>query len=160
MDNWKRDRIGAALRGENPMVLTRMKSGFAVIGDTQYLPGYCLLLGVPKVYDLADLPLPARIDFLRDMSLLGEAITAVCQPQRLNYEIFGNTDPFLHAHVLPRYAWEPAESLSRPVSLYPRELRHALQYQFAEATHGQLKARLTTVLRELMRREHATVAEQ
>lgn len=112
MEGWQRDRIESALRGENPTVLTRMRSGFAVIGDSQFLPGYCLLLGVPRVHDLTNLPLPARLDFLCDMSLLGEAVVLVCQPQRINYEIFGNTDPFLHAHVLPRYAWEPTELFS------------------------------------------------
>jgi diadenosine tetraphosphate (Ap4A) HIT family hydrolase len=49
--------------------------------------------------------LAKRLAFLRDMSLRGEAVEAVCSPQRVNYEIFGNADPFLHAHVLPRYAW-------------------------------------------------------
>lgn len=29
MENWKEDRIGSAINGENPMVLARMKSGFA-----------------------------------------------------------------------------------------------------------------------------------
>jgi diadenosine tetraphosphate (Ap4A) HIT family hydrolase len=159
VDNWQQDRIDAALRGKNPTVLTRMQSGFAVIGDTQFLPGYCLLLRVPKVGDLTDLPLTARIDFLRDMSLLGEAVTKVCQPHRINYEIFGNTDPFLHAHVLPRYTWEPAESLSRPAVLYPRELRQAPQHQFTEAKHGELKARLTAALLELMQRVGATVTK-
>ncbi len=155
MDSWKRDRVGSALRGENPMVLTRMQSGFAVMGDTQFLPGYCLLLGVPKVHDLTDLPLPARLDFLRDMSLLGEAVTRVCQPQRINYEIFGNTDPFLHAHVLPRYAWEPAESLARPAYVYPSEVRHAPEQQFSEAAHRVLKARIAATLHDLMRQAGA-----
>lgn len=31
--------IAAALRGENTKVMARMRSGFAVIGDTQFLPG-------------------------------------------------------------------------------------------------------------------------
>lgn len=45
---WKNDRIGSVLKGENPTVITRMRSGFAVLGDTQFLPGYCLLLAYPK----------------------------------------------------------------------------------------------------------------
>lgn len=49
MDDWKKDRIGSALRGENPTVIARMKTGFAVIGDTQFLPGYCLLLSLQPV---------------------------------------------------------------------------------------------------------------
>jgi hypothetical protein len=50
--------------------------------------------------------------------------------RRVNLEILGNTDPFLHAHVWPRFDWEPAELMARPVWLYPRERwsdkRHAL----------------------------------
>lgn len=159
MVGWQQDRIGAALRGENPTILTRMQSGFAVIGDSQFLPGYCLLLGVPKVRDLTDLPLPARLEFLRDMSLLGEAITLVCQPRRINYEIFGNTDPFLHAHVLPRYAWEPAELFVGPASRYPAEQRNAPQHQFSEMTHGQLRSRLATTLHGLMLQAGASVTD-
>lgn len=71
-DDWMRDRIGAAQRGENPLVIARMRSGFAVIGDYQFMPGYCVLLASPQVDHLSDLPLPARTTFLVDMSLLGE----------------------------------------------------------------------------------------
>ncbi len=39
MDAWKQDRIGTAQRGENPTTLLRMRSGFAFIGDSQFLPG-------------------------------------------------------------------------------------------------------------------------
>ena len=101
MDDWKKDRIGSALRGENPTVIARMKTGFAVIGDTQFLPGYCLLLSYPTAGSLNDLDAWARKDFLFDMSLIGDAITGVCKPLRINYEILGNTDPYLHAHIFP-----------------------------------------------------------
>jgi hypothetical protein len=43
-DDRRTDRIGAALRGENPTVLRRLRAGFAVIGDVQFLPGYSVLL--------------------------------------------------------------------------------------------------------------------
>lgn len=152
MEDWKHDRIAAAERGENPTVVMRMSSGFAVMGDTQFLLGYCLLLGVPRVHDLSSLPLTKRRAFLRDMSLLGEAVVAVCQPQRVNYEIFGNTAPFLHAHVLPRYAWEPAEYLRVPVSHYPRDARLDPRHRFSAATHGPLQAQLASALREIMER--------
>jgi diadenosine tetraphosphate (Ap4A) HIT family hydrolase len=124
---WRRDRIGAALRGENPTVLRRLASGFAVIGDVQFLPGYCVLLaGRPGVERLSDLPRAERLSFLADMDRLGEAVERACRRLdpaflRVNLEILGNTDPFLHAHVWPRYAWEPAELVGRPVWLYPRD---------------------------------------
>ncbi|MFB9577391.1 diadenosine tetraphosphate hydrolase, partial [Streptomyces yanii] len=55
--DWRMDRIGTALRGENPTVLRRLTSGFAVIGDVQFLPGYSVLLvDEPDVQRLSDLP--------------------------------------------------------------------------------------------------------
>ncbi|WP_193786715.1 hypothetical protein [Bifidobacterium actinocoloniiforme] len=44
-----------------------------------------------------------RSQSLLDMSVLGDATLAVCQPGRINYDILGNTDEYLHAHAYPRY---------------------------------------------------------
>ncbi|MGV9994117.1 HIT family protein [Streptomyces sp. NPDC003374] len=121
------DRIGAALRGENPTVLRRLEAGFAVIGGVQFLPGYSVLLvDEVNVQRLSDLPRAKRLSFLSDMDRLGEAVERACRQldpdfRRVNLEILGNTDPFLHAHVWPRFEWEPAELVSKPVWLYPRE---------------------------------------
>jgi diadenosine tetraphosphate (Ap4A) HIT family hydrolase len=126
-DDWRADRVGAARRGENPYVIARMPSGWAVVGDTQFLPGYCLLLSdVDDANHLTDLSRPQRAEFLLDMTLLGEAIVAACNGldpffRRLNYEILGNTDKRLHAHLFPRYGWEPEELIAGPVWAYPRD---------------------------------------
>jgi diadenosine tetraphosphate (Ap4A) HIT family hydrolase len=149
-EDWKKNRIAAAERGENPMVLARMKSGFAVIGDTQFLPGYCLLLAVPKADHLHDLNFKQRSEYLLDMSLLGEAIMSVCNPRRVNYSILGNTDPFLHAHVFPRYEWEPEERKPYPVWRYPNEMWFDSQYQYSEEKHGDLREQIAAKLQELM----------
>ncbi|MFJ7076973.1 HIT family protein [Streptomyces sp. NPDC098781] len=125
--DWRADRIGAALRGENPTVLRRLDSGFAVIGDVQFLPGYSVLLtDDPGVQRLSDLPRVERLAFLSDMDRLGEAVERACARldpgfRRVNLEILGNTDPFLHAHVWPRFEWEPAELVGKPVWLYPSD---------------------------------------
>ncbi|MGW0826613.1 diadenosine tetraphosphate hydrolase [Streptomyces sp. NPDC002845] len=126
-DDWRRNRIGSALRGENPTVLRRLDAGFAVIGDVQFLPGYSVLLADdPAVQRLSGLPKGKRLAFLSDMDRLGEAVERACARldpafRRVNLEILGNTDPFLHAHVWPRYDWEPADLVGLPVWLYPRE---------------------------------------
>ncbi|MEV5177077.1 diadenosine tetraphosphate hydrolase [Streptomyces flaveolus] len=80
-------------------------------------------LGVQR---LSDLPKDKRLSFLSDMDQLGEAVERACRRldtgfRRVNLEILGNTDPFLHAHVWPRFEWEPAELVSKPVWLYPRD---------------------------------------
>ena len=123
MDDWKRNRIGSAERGENPTVIASMRSGFAVMGDTQFLPGYCLLLASPEVNHLSDLPFARRSEFLLDMGLLGQAIETVCRAQglrRMNYEILGNTDTYLHAHVFPRYEWRTVGDNGSVVVVYDR----------------------------------------
>ncbi|MFE5214072.1 MULTISPECIES: HIT family protein [unclassified Streptomyces] len=140
--DWRMDRIGAAMRGENPTVLRRLESGFAVIGDVQFLPGYSVLLvDEPGVQRLSDLPRAKRLAFLSDMDRLGEAVERACRQtdpdfRRVNLEILGNTDPFLHAHVWPRFAYEPAELVGKPVWLYPRERWSAKQYRLGPQHDG------------------------
>lgn len=149
-EDWKRDRVGAAERGANPMMLARMRSGFAVIGDTQFLPGYCVLLAAPWVGGLNELDAAHRRDFLLDMALLGDAIAAVCAPVlRINYSILGNTDAYLHAHVVPRYAWEPAYRRIGPPSNYLLKPR-LKRYRYSEEKHGDLRHRLAQKLLDLM----------
>ncbi len=159
MADWREDRVGAAERGENPMVLAGMRSGFAVIGDTQFLPGYCLLLASPWADKLTELPLERRGEFLLDMSLLGEAVEAVCRDRglrRVNYGIGGNREPFLHAHIRPRYNSGSEEYRSGPVGRYAREYRTDERYRYSEAAHGELRARITMELLDLMDRTDRT----
>lgn len=109
------------LGGESPVFLARMQSGFAGLGDSQLLPGYCVLVAYPLVASLEDLSLEQRLIFLREMSLLGQAVFEVCSPLRMNYSIYGNYDHFLHAHIRARYTWEADERRKAPYDRYPAE---------------------------------------
>ena len=157
--DWRDDRIGSALRDENPLVMARMRSGFAVIGDTQFLPGYSLLLtDDPSVDHLTDLEWPERTQFLADLALLGEAVENVCRPtglRRMNYEVLGNSLPVLHGHVHPRYAWEAVELITGPVWRYPTETRLAPEHAYSDEKHGALRAAITQQLVALMERAYA-----
>jgi diadenosine tetraphosphate (Ap4A) HIT family hydrolase len=97
MADWRDDRIGSAHRGENPMVMARMRSGFAAIGDAQHLPGYSLLLCDDAAVDhLSDLDWQRRSEFLFDLSLLGEAVEVACRSRglrRVNHEVLENSMP-------------------------------------------------------------------
>ena len=94
-------------RGDDPTVVARLRSGWAVMGRRQVLAGYCLLLPDPVVPHLNALERAAREQFLSDLGLLGEAVLAATGALRINYAIFGNVEPALHAHVHPRYTHEP-----------------------------------------------------
>jgi len=115
------ERVAQANAGTNPKVIVRMASGWAVLGDTQFLKGYCLLLPDPVVAHLNDFDGEARRQFLDDMAALGDAVLAVTGAARINYEMLGNLEPALHAHVFPRYNDEPEQLKTKPVWLYPQE---------------------------------------
>jgi diadenosine tetraphosphate (Ap4A) HIT family hydrolase len=108
-------RVEEAQQGENPSVICRMPSGWLVLGDTQITPGYSLLLSDPVVLDLNALSLEDRAGFLQDMSIIGDALLEVTGAALINYEILGNTERALHAHIVPRYADEPDEQRRKPI---------------------------------------------
>ena len=109
--------VEACRAGAHPAMIARMSSGWAVMGERQVLTGYCLLLADPPVAHLNVLVEPARTQFLTDMGRLGEAVQRATGALRINYAIFGNLEPALHAHVHPRYADEAAPlSTSNPWS--------------------------------------------
>lgn len=114
MEDWKKDRIGACVAGENPTLILKMKSGFAVMADNQFLPGYCILLRYPIVNSLEELSWEERNQYLLDTTLIGDAIQAVCKPRRINYSTLMNKDSFLHTHIEARYEWEPDAYKFRP----------------------------------------------
>ena len=124
MTDFRLDRVGTALAGTNPTVLRRMRAGFAVIGDVQHLPGYCVLItDDPTADQITDLTPERQLEFLEDAAILARAVSTVCKERdpefrRINIEIQGNTDAFLHAHVTPRYHWEPADVVGMPAVLH------------------------------------------
>lgn len=136
------DRVAAARVGSFPNVICRMPSGWAVMGDVQFLPGYCLLLPDPVVPSLNDLRGGDRARFLDDLVRLGDVVLKVTGALRINYEILGNVEPELHAHVFPRFTTEPADLRLKPVWFYDWQAAP----KFCEAEHGSLRERFRAEL--------------
>jgi diadenosine tetraphosphate (Ap4A) HIT family hydrolase len=134
------ERVEAARSGSNPKVICRMPSGWAVMGDVQFLPGYSLLLPDPVVPDLNSLEAEPRRLFLRDMAILGDALLEATDAFRINYEILGNTEPALHVHVFPRYLTEPGERRRGPAWEYDAAFRSA--HPFDVRLHRELMERI------------------
>lgn len=135
-------RVAALRAGADPTVLARLPSGWAVMGDPQVIEGYCLLLPDPVVPHLNALDAAARAQFLADMARLGDTVLAVRQAVRINYAIFGNVEPALHAHVFPRRADEPREL----VTAQPWAWDWAAAPPFDAVRHGALQAQLRASL--------------
>jgi diadenosine tetraphosphate (Ap4A) HIT family hydrolase len=131
-----------ARNGTNDKVICRMASGWAVMGDVQFLPGYCLLLPDPVVSSLNDLDVKARATYLLDMARIGDAVLRATAALRMNYEILGNSEPELHCHIFPRYASEPEDKRKMPVWFY--DWKTAIAY--SEEMHGDLRKRIAELL--------------
>jgi len=111
-------RVEEAQRGENPKVICRVHSGWAVLGDVQFVRGYSLILPDPVVPHLNAMSIEERGVFLHEMTVLGDVLLELTGAVRINYEILGNLEPALHGHVFPRYKDEPEELRSRAVWFY------------------------------------------
>jgi diadenosine tetraphosphate (Ap4A) HIT family hydrolase len=98
-----------------------MASGWLVLGDVQTIRGYCLLLADPVVRDINALDADGRAAFLRDMVIVGDALLEVTGARLINYELLGNSDLALHAHINPRYADEPDDKRRFSVWEYHRD---------------------------------------
>ena len=131
-------RVAACRAGSDPTAIARLSTGWAVMGDPQVLAGYCLLLPDPVVPHLNALAPAAQAAFLADVARLGQAVLELTGALRINYALFGNLEPALHAHVLPRYADEP-ESLR---AAHPWAYDWAAARRFDRAVDGALQAAL------------------
>ena len=108
-------RVALLRAGADPTCIARLGSGWAVFGEQQFLRGYALLLPDPVVGTLNALQGTVRQRFLDDMARLGDAVLAATGALRINYAMFGNVEPALHAHVVPRYVDEdPALATAHP----------------------------------------------
>lgn len=145
---WYENRILSANQGTNPMVMKELNGGYAAFGDVQFLPGYCVLLPKREVGSLNELTILERKAYLLDMSYLGDAILTSTKAYRVNYDILGNTDQYLHAHVLPRYHWEEAVRRKMPVWLYDKENWSNQKNLYSEEKHGEIRRKITDYLHE------------
>lgn len=144
-------RVESARRGENPTVICKMPSGWAVIGDAQVLRGYCLLLPDPVPPSLNEMEPSARALFLRDMALIGDALLEVTGAYRINYDILGNSEPALHAHILPRYTTEPEALRRGPAWFYDWKTAR----KFDPQQDGPLMEALAAAIRRRLEQESA-----
>lgn len=134
--------VTACRAGNYPALISHMASGWAVLGQSQFLRGYSLLLPDPVAPHLNAMQAAHREQFLKDVALLGDAVFKVTNALRINYAMFGNVEPALHAHVVPRYSDEVPELRTA----HPWAYDWAAAPQFDLIMHGPLLQRLRDAL--------------
>ncbi|MDP3778726.1 MAG: HIT family protein [bacterium] len=117
------DRIRLIKDGNNPYFVRELKTGYVVVGDHQFFRGYTLFLCKEHKRELHELDPEFREDFLWEMSEVASAVFHAFQPQKLNYELLGNTDEHMHWHLFPRHENDPEPK--KPVWSIDKSIRFA-----------------------------------
>lgn len=112
------ERVRLCQNGDYAKAICRVSSGWVVLGDVQFLRGYSLLLPDPVVPHLNAMSADARKTFLYEMSVIGDIILEITGAVRINYEMLGNVEPALHAHIFPRFDDEAEDLRLKPVWFY------------------------------------------
>lgn len=132
---------------DNPYVVAELETGYFVLGDNQYIPGYTIFLSKTCVPELHDLPRDVRSRFLGEMAIVAEAAFRAFSPRKLNYELLGNSVSHLHWHLFPRYADDANPRW--PVWNNPAFLEAATQSSVDPAQLAAMRAKLRDALAAL-----------
>ena len=139
MSNLIAERVALARAGSNPYVITKLSSGWLVIGDVQPLLGYCVFLADPVVPSINDLSEADRVQYSLDVLRAGDALLAITNAYRINYETLGNTEQALHTHIIPRYLDEPDDKRKMPAMMM---YSWADAEPFSAELHGEMVERM------------------
>src|SRR3989449_8565112 len=116
----------------------------AKLNPDQAFEGYTFLTlkwHEEELYKLAD---KDRKQFLEDMSLISNALSKAFKPEKMNYELLGNSMPHLHWHLIPRYTSDPM--WGRPICAGNR-----LRKKLKEEGYALLAGRVETAILSLKR---------
>ena len=141
------ERITQIQNGTNPYFVAEFETGYIVIGDYQFFQGYTVFLCKEHKTELHELEPNFRIQFLKEMSLVAEAVYRAFKPQKLNYECLGNTDPHLHWHIFPRYEGDPRPQGS--VWVIDKAIRQAKKTRPTPEELEKLKGQLLEKLKQV-----------
>lgn len=144
-------RIREIRSGRCSVLILELGETFAVLGENQGCPGWCVLLLKDHEEHLADLPPERQQRIFADVARTAAAIRAAFPssgkaggPPRINYECLGNVVPHIHWHIIPRHADDP-EPL-KPVWNWPPE---QLRGTMTEPQREELARRLRSGLAPL-----------
>jgi len=95
------------LREPPHLILYESKTSLAKLNPDQLFRGYTFLTLKWHEEQLHRLPNKQETSFLQDATTVGKALAETLKPDRVNYELLGNSQPHLHWHIIPRYRTDP-----------------------------------------------------
>ena len=91
-------------RPDRSSVIWRGRFCRVIIVDDADYPGYCRLIWSKHVREMTDLPIAQRLQCMRVVFAVEQAMRNVFNPDKVNLASFGNMVPHLHWHIIPRFS--------------------------------------------------------
>ena len=101
------ERVVLASEGRNPHLIAEMEHTYFVVGDHQCFKGYALVLSKEHVREPFELPIDVQREHFAEVMRAAKAIHETFAPSKLNYSCYGNAEPHVHWHIVPRYTDDP-----------------------------------------------------
>lgn len=139
--------------GTNPYFVKELKTGYVVLGDHQRFEGYTLFLYKRHITELFMLDPDEKAEFLREMSLVAEAVHNAFKPEKLNYEMLGMGDSHMHWHLFPRRSGDIGNGFNNgrgPVWCLPMQELYDDKYRPSTARLEEMKSKLLAELNKLI----------
>jgi diadenosine tetraphosphate (Ap4A) HIT family hydrolase len=111
------ERVALARDGRNPYFVAEMDHSYFVVGDHQFHIGYALVLLKDHFREPFDLAPDVQQEHFLEVMRAAKAIRETFYPSKLNFSCYGNVEPHVHWHIIPRYETDPT-----PISDPWREL--------------------------------------
>jgi diadenosine tetraphosphate (Ap4A) HIT family hydrolase len=84
-----------------------MEYSIFVVGDHQWHRGYSVVALKEHVREPYELTPDAQREHFREVVRAAEALDKTFQPVKMNFSCYGNAEPHVHWHLVPRYADDP-----------------------------------------------------
>ena len=143
------ERISEIKQGKNENLICELETAYVVLGDVQFYKGYTLLLSKEHKSELHELEAKNRMQFLKEMSIVAEAVYNVFEPKKLNYELLGNRETHLHWHIFPRHENDPDPH--NPVWLIPKKIRDSRSQQLPKKVLNKMRSDLRNEIHRLLK---------
>ena len=88
-------------RGEPLAVVAELPTSWVSTGIGA-APGYACVIYRRHVEEPYELSAEEGSEYWGEVMLVARALAEITRPQKMNYEIHGNTIPHLHTHLLPQ----------------------------------------------------------
>ncbi len=137
-----------SLREPENLVFYESKVSVAKLNPDQAFEGYTFLTLKWHEEELFNLGDKDRKLFLEDMSTVASLLSRAFRPDKMNYELLGNSMPHLHWHLIPRYTADPM--WGRPIWAGSRRRR-----RLNEEGYGLLRQKIEAVAASLAKKHEA-----